>query len=88
MNEIILDIFPLIDLNCFSYTGMCMFIKNSPNVQQNYLGTDYDTYVKKFSFFISESHLANIRKHTYQYTPPQFNCLKWLTVLIALNSDL
>lgn len=35
-----LDIFPFIDLNSLPLTGMCIFIKNPPNVQQKYLGAD------------------------------------------------
>lgn len=37
-----MDIFPLTDFNCTSFTGMCIFtLKNCLNVLQKYLGTDY-----------------------------------------------
>lgn len=42
MNGVILEIFPFIDFNCTSFTGLCIFIKNLPDALHKYLGTYYD----------------------------------------------
>lgn len=59
MNEVILDIFPPIHFNCSSFTDMCTFIKNRPNVQYKYFGTGYkrmctgfEPYTSAHAFFV------------------------------------
>lgn len=41
MNEIMLEIFPFTYFNCTFFTGICIFIKNHPNVLHKYLKTNY-----------------------------------------------